>query len=164
MTDTISAGDIGQDVYSLLVPLEGQRLLVPRTCVAEVVGYHEPEQRAGTPPWFLGTLNWSGREIPCVSFELAMGIDVPEGSSRSRVVVFNAIGGSLMLPYFGVVAQGFPQLVRVNADVLQADPESDFDEDSPVICRLRMLNERPLIPDLERLEMMIHEVQALVSD
>jgi hypothetical protein len=27
------------EIYGLLVPLSGERLLVPRGCVAEVVGY-----------------------------------------------------------------------------------------------------------------------------
>jgi chemosensory pili system protein ChpC len=47
--------------------------------------------------------------------------------------------------------------VRVNADVLRPDPSRSFPERSPVICQVRMINETPLIPDLERLEKMIAE-------
>ena len=31
--------DLRDELYSLLVPLAGERLLVPRACVAEVIGY-----------------------------------------------------------------------------------------------------------------------------
>ena len=47
-----------------------------------------------------------------------------------------------------MLTQGFPQLVRVNADVVRPDPSRSFPERSPVICQVRMVNETPLIPDL----------------
>jgi len=49
------------------------------------------------------------------------------------------------------------QLVRVNADVIRPDPSRSFAERAPVICQVRMVNETPLIPDLQRLEEMIAE-------
>ena len=68
---------------------------------------------------------------------------------------------------FDLLAPDFPhrernrsreiQLVRVNADVVRPDPTRSFPERSPVICQVRMINETPLIPDLERLEQMIAE-------
>jgi len=51
--------------------------------------------------------------------------------------------------------QGFPQLVRVNPHVIASDNSRAFPERSPVLCQVRMVNELPLIPDLERLEEMI---------
>jgi chemosensory pili system protein ChpC len=72
-------------------------------------------------------------------------------------VIFHAAGGQVKSGYFGMLTQGFPQLVRVNADVVRADPSRTFPERSPIICQVRMVNETPLIPDLERLEQMIAE-------
>jgi chemosensory pili system protein ChpC len=59
--------------------------------------------------------------------------------------------------HFGMLTQGFPQLIRVNADVVLPDSSRSFPERSPVICQVRMINETPLIPDLQRLEQMIAE-------
>jgi chemosensory pili system protein ChpC len=56
-----------------------------------------------------------------------------------------------------MLTQGFPQLIRVNADVVLSDSSRSFPERSPVICQVRMANETPLIPDLLRLEQMIAE-------
>ena len=53
------------------------------------------------------------------------------------------------------MTQGFPQLVRVSPQVIAADGSRAFPERSPVLCQVRMVNELPLIPDLERLEEMI---------
>lgn len=145
-----------EELYSLLVPLADERLIVPRACVAEVVRYAQPRRPEGAPPWLLGTIDWSGRALPLVSFEGAIGRDVPEGTGRARVVVFYASGGRLKTGYFGLVTQGFPQLVRVNRSVLKLDSAAgEWPEGAPVLCRVRMINEYPLIPHLERLEEMI---------
>jgi len=58
------------------------------------------------------------------------------------------------------LTQGFPQLVRVNPDVLTADPEFTAEPGSPILCRARMIHEYPLIPDLARIEEMIAELPA----
>lgn len=149
--------DTPTELYSLLIPLHEERLLVPRVCVAEVIGFNEPHAAPEHyPDWFLGLVNWSGRQLPLVSFEGALGKAVPESRTRTRIVVFHAMGRE---GYFGVLTQGFPQLVRVNPDVLSAEPDQHWREDDPVICRIRMINEYPLIPDIERLTRMIDELR-----
>jgi chemosensory pili system protein ChpC len=139
------------------VPLLGERLIVPRACVAEVIGYQAPAEMTNAPPWYVGVVSWNGRSVPVVSFEGAFGQTLPTVSNRTRIVVLHATGGKLQSGYFGMLTQGFPQLVRVNADVVRPDPTRSFPERSPVICQVRMINETPLIPDLERLEQMIAE-------
>lgn len=144
-----------EELYSLLVPLSDDRLIVPRACVAEVVRFSEPSQQEGAHSWMLGTVAWNGRPLPVVSFEGALGKDVPAVTGRTRIVVFFSSTGRLKNGYFGVITQGFPQLVRVNKDVLKLDAKEGWPEDAPVLCRVRMINEFPLIPDLEKLEAML---------
>jgi chemosensory pili system protein ChpC len=148
--------ELRDELYSLLVPLAGERLIVPRACVAEVIGYQVPAEMTNAPPWYVGVISWTGRNVPVVSFEGAMGLALPSVSTRTRIVIFHAAGG-LKAGYFGMLTQGFPQLVRVNAEVVRADASRSFPERSPVICQVRMVNETPLIPDLQRLEEMIAE-------
>ena len=149
--------DETQELYSLLVPLSEDRLIVPRACVVEVVRFSKPDTEAGAHDWMLGTVNWNGRELPVASFEGALGKEVPVATGRTRIVVFYAITGHLKSGYFGVLTQGFPQLVRVNKDVLQLSETKGWPESAPVLCRVKMINEFPLIPDLERLENMLAE-------
>jgi len=144
-----------EELYSLLVPLTDDRLIVPRTCVAEVVRYSKPDLEEGSHKWMLGTLNWNGRQLPVVSYEGVLGKDIPVATGRTRIVVFLAITGQLKAGYFGVLTQGFPQLVRVNRDVLKLDATDGWPKDAPVLCRVKMINEYPLIPDLEKLELML---------
>ena len=125
-------------------------------CVTEVINYQAPTPMEGAPPWYLGTIAWGGRRVPLVSFEAACGKALPRTSGRTRIVVMQGItdqaGGN-----FAVLTQGFPQLVRVSADVVHADDSRSFGERMPVIGQVRMVNETPLIPDFERLEGMIAE-------
>lgn len=144
-----------EELYSLLVPLVDERLIVPRACVAEVVRYTPPVQRDGNQNWMLGTIGWNGRDLPVVAFEGAIGKDVPAPTGRTRVVVFYSATGGVRCGYFGILTQGFPQLVRVNEEVLQREATEGWAEGAPVLCRVKMINEFPLIPHLEMLEGMI---------
>jgi len=146
-----------QEIYSLLVPLAEGRLIVPRACVAEVVGFQVPSEMTGAPPWYIGTVPWNGKAVPLVSFEGACGQNMPVASGRTRVVVFHCLGTRLDGGNFAILSQGFPQLVRVSSDVVRPDNSRVFAERAPVICQVRMVNETPLVPDLERLEEMIAE-------
>jgi chemosensory pili system protein ChpC len=155
--------ELREELYSLLVPLVGERLLVPRACVAEVIGYQTPADMTNAPPWYVGLVTWSGHSVPVVAFEGALGAALPSISGRTRIVVFHAPGGKIPSGYFGMLTQGFPQLVRVNADVIRPDASRSFAERSPVICQVRMVNETPLIPDLQRLEEMIAEETSVLG-
>lgn len=144
-----------EELYSLLVPLAEDRLIVPRACVAEVVRFSTPEQEAGAHDWMLGNVNWNGRPLPVVSFEGTLEKEVPAITGRTRIVVFYANSGQLKTGFFGVLTQGFPQLVRVNRDVLELHTTDGWPKEAPVLCRVKMINEFPLIPDLDKLEAML---------
>jgi chemosensory pili system protein ChpC len=152
------------EVYSLLIPLADSRLLVPRACVAEVIGYQMPSPMEGAPTWYLGLVNWNARSVPLVSFEGACGQMIPPASGRSRIVVFHALAGRAESSFIGIVSQGFPQLVRVSNDVVRPDNSRSFPDRMPVLCQVRMLNETPLLPDLERLESMIADETSVMPE
>ena len=149
------------EVYSLLIPLMDGRLIVPRACTAEVIGFQTPSEMTGAPPWYIGTIPWNGRQVPLVSFEGTCGQNIPPVSGRTRVVIFHCFGDKLDGGVFGLVSQGFPQLVRVSTDVVRPDTSRVFPDRTPVICQVRMSNEAPLVPDIERLEEMIAEETSL---
>jgi chemosensory pili system protein ChpC len=144
-----------EDLYGLLVPLLDERLLVPRACIAEVTALQGLQEMPGAPPWYLGVTPWNGRSIPVISFEGTCGQRIPTIGGRTRLVVFTCLGQKLPSGHFGIVTQGFPQLVRVSSSVIAADNSRVFPERAPVLCQVRMVNELPLVPDLDRLEEMV---------
>ena len=153
----VSAED--EELYSLLVPLVDERLIVPRACVAEVVRYTPPAQKATDSPWMLGhdQLERQGPAGHRVRGGHRQGSAATDRPHTGRRVPLSTTG-NVRSGFFGMLTQGFPQLVRVNEEVLKFQSKDEgWSEDAPVLCRVKMINEFPLIPDLEALEGMIAE-------
>lgn len=140
------------EVYSLLIPVAGGKLILPRVCVAEVMGYTRPRPLDSVPAWLLGLVHWQDQELPLVSFEGLCGRRIPERANRTRVAVVYGVSASMEPPVFALMTQGYPYLVRVNASVLSQDADEAYDPEQPVLARVHMANERPVIPDLEAIE------------
>ncbi len=138
------------EIYSLLIPLDQERLIVPRSSVAEVIRYVEP-QEGNKASWMCGFVGWTSVRIPVVSLERMCGMTPPVPAGRTRIVVIHPVSGGDLGPY-GILAEGFPQMVRVSREVLELDPAYKAQEDVPLICRVSMLHEQALIPDLEAIE------------
>ena len=152
------------EIYSLLVPLAAERLLIPRSCVAEVIGFQPPSEMTGAPPWYLGLVAWNGRNLPLISFEGCCGENIPAASSRSRIVILHAVSPRIDAGYIGLISQGFPQLVRVSREIVAVDGSRSFPQRSPIICQISMLNESPLVPDLDRLENLVADETSILPD
>jgi len=151
------------ELYSLLIPLREERLLVPRICIAEVIAFADaPELPEGEfPDWFVGAVEWSGRRVPVVTLDGDQSHGAEQRRGRRRIVIFHALTPRLAGRYYGILTQGFPQLVRVNREVLTADQEYVAPPDRPILCRVRMIHEFPVIPDFEKLENMVAELPAI---
>ncbi len=146
------------EIYCQLIPLRQLRLIVPRTCIAEVIRYATPQRHGADhqPGWFRGLVSWTSLRIPVISFEELCGREAGEPGGRTRIAIFNALSGKLDTGYYGILTEGFPQLVRVNREVMKLDERQAWPGEGPVICQIRMINEYPLIPDLLHVEDMLH--------
>jgi chemosensory pili system protein ChpC len=144
------------EIYCQLIPLRQIRLIVPRTCIAEVIRYVKPDKPWAASSWFRGFVPWTTLRIPVLSFEELCGRDAGEPGGRTRIAIFNAMSGRLDTGYYGILTEGFPQLVRVNREVMKLDERQAWPAEGPVVCQIRMINEYPLIPDLERIEELLH--------
>src|SRR2546429_6688681 len=88
------------EVYSLLVPLIDARLIIPRSCVAEVIGFQTPSEMTGAPPWYIGTVPWNGKAVPLVSFEGACGQMIPPASGDRKSTRLNSSHGYISYAVF----------------------------------------------------------------
>jgi chemosensory pili system protein ChpC len=140
------------EIYCLRVQLANEQLIIPRSCVAEVIAWQTPAEFFPAPGWCLGSILWEGRQVPLVSFEALRGQPVPPHSGRARLVLLHTVSPQLQAGAVAILAQGFPQLVRASADLLRTDPTRSFDDNDLVICQVRLLDDSSLVPDLARLE------------
>ena len=147
------------EIRSVLVQTAGGRLLLPNASVAEVLVWTQPQALPAAPAWLLGQFEWHGRQVPLAAFAPMVGLAEETALPNSRIVVLKALGGNSELPYFALLAQGFPRLAAVPRDGLLAEAT---EEDLPPGVHMRVLleDETALLPDLDKLEGMLAEALA----
>jgi chemosensory pili system protein ChpC len=146
---------IAEELYSLLVPLKSGRLIVPRSCVAEIIRFPAQSAAADADNWLRGTAKWNNQDIPVVSFETLCGEAPSAASGRTRVVVFHPLGGADGCPHYGLLSEGFPQMIKLNREVVVLDDSYRVADGAPLICQISMLKDHALVPDLESVEQKI---------
>ncbi|HEC29769.1 MAG TPA: chemotaxis protein CheW [Gammaproteobacteria bacterium] len=141
-------------VRSLIIPLKHDKLLLPNASLAEIITYTSPDPIDGSPEWCAGILTWRGQGIPLLSFEALQGGVMAKSGDKSRVAVFNALGGKKELPFFAFVVEGIPHLVNANQSVVTALAEHTG-VDVGVSAHVMVEAEPMIIPDLDQIESMI---------
>lgn len=147
-------------VRAVLIPITGAQLLLPATCIAEVVNYTSPQPRDPAPPWFQGQLAWRGEIIPVVAMEHLLGSSLVPHGHRSRIVVCNALGETPGLDYIGILARALPRLVQVTPDNIS--PRKDGEGPPPgILAEAEVAGEPTLILDLDSIEAKLIELLEL---
>ncbi|HIP53349.1 MAG TPA: chemotaxis protein CheW [Chromatiales bacterium] len=103
----------GEELLALLIPLHEDFMLLPNAAVAEVIGYREAEPLAHTPDWLAGEIQWRREPTPVIRFERLAGLPAGPPGHRARICMVNTLTPESRIPYFGVIAQGIPRLVRI---------------------------------------------------
>lgn len=143
--------EIESVVRSQLLPLNGMSLVLPNTCIAEVIGYRQPEPVDNAPDWLLGMVDWRGLRIPLVSFERANDQNFDGNTSNMRITVLNGINGDDDLAFYGVLTQGIPRLIAVNKSRINAITKPDTK--LPLALEQTMIDDlHAVIPDQDKLE------------
>lgn len=140
-------------ISSFYLPVTSGKLLLPNVSVAEVVDFQEPEQdEESNPDYYLGKIRWRGLLLPLLSFEVANEARF-ELSSNSRIAVINSVGVSNeALPFFAVVTQGIPRLVKITNDSIESTGEPNGPAQSAIV---RVDGEEASIPNMEYLESLV---------
>lgn len=145
-TQTLLSGPQVNQIATLLLPVSGRVLVLPNVSVAEIIPYRNPVADEDVPTWFLGHIEWRAQTVPVVSFE-AINDEPFAGRDRNRrIAVLNAVAEHPGLPFFGIVTEGLPRLMRVMADELASDGESGAGPAE--LMRVVVSGESAVIPDL----------------
>lgn len=138
------------EVRCLLIPTDGETLLLPITTMAEVVDITQLEAMDDTPPWLLGQIEWESRQVPVFSFSaLINGRDVGTLSARSKIMILKSLSASARMPYLGLLLAGLPRPIVVKEDALVST--GDEKKSMGVYSRITIEEQDAIIPDLDRL-------------
>jgi chemosensory pili system protein ChpC len=150
---------VASDIRAVLIQTEAARLLLPNATISEVLSYAEPDPVDGAPDWLLGTIRWRGWLLPLVAFAPLSGHGPEQGGLGHKVVVLKALGGQATMPYFALLAKGFPRLVAVSREGLAGDAD-DGELEPGVLARVRFNDEAALVPDIDGIELALRAALA----
>jgi len=140
------------EVSSLMIPLGEKSLLVPNSCIVEVVPKAGQLSTSGEYPWLLGDLSWRNLTLPCISFEHLSGTNTEPAEYQGSVAIFNTMGDAFAKRFYAMSIYGIPRLARVT--------EEEIVEDSQVTnayekLYLKLNGESCVIPDVDAIETLL---------
>ena len=135
-------------VYCQVLPVVDRRLLVAHKVVVEILPLPNVATPGAPPP---ATVAWRAGELPLLCFECLCGDRAPDVNPRTRVAVLQLPGPAGEPIHAGLLIQGYPQMVPVEEDQLEALPLTAADDGAPVLFRVRFARGEMLIPDLSAL-------------
>lgn len=135
-------------VYCQVLPVVDRRLLVAHKVVVEVLPL--PNVAAPDAP-LPASVDWRAGELPLLCFECLCGDPAPDANPRMRVAILQLPGPAGEPIHAGLLIQGYPQMVPVEEDQLEALPLTAADHGAPVLFRVRFARGEMLIPDLSAL-------------
>jgi chemosensory pili system protein ChpC len=137
-------------LHCMMIPANGETLLLPTSAMVEVVDYSEPEPVESTPPWLLGQFEWEGRQVPVFSFgALINGGEVEEAPAHARIMILKSLNEGGRVPYLGLLMDDLPRPVQVKEKELHET--GDEKKSLGVFCRATLGDDEAIIPDMDRL-------------
>src|SRR5690554_3716235 len=151
---------VPSDIRAVLIQTGAARLLLPNATISEVLSYAEPDPVDAAPDWLLGTIRWRGWRLPLVAFAPFTGQGPEQGGLGHKVIVLKTLGGQPTMPYFALLTKGFPRLVTVSPDRLEALDGADGQAQVGVRASVRFNDEPAVIPDIDGIEQALRQALA----
>lgn len=111
-------------IRSVLIPITGERVLLPNATVAEVITFASPDPVEGSPDWLMGRVVWRGWRVPVFSLSMLGGWAEQEPEAGAKIAILKALGGNKDTPFMAMVTQGFPRLVTIGEESLEVAPQT----------------------------------------
>jgi len=143
-----------REIRGVMIPVTNDRVLLPNATIAEVITYVMPEKIQNAPAWLLGRMPWRGWRLPLFSFAMLTGRAESENYSNAKVTVLKALGGDSKMPFFAMLAQGFPRLTTITPDLLVPSGDENAHV-AGVRAEVLVRDDHATIPDLEGIQAMV---------
>lgn len=145
-----------KDVYSFLIPMQKDHLLVPNTIVAEIVPFMNVtlfKDAETSAEWNIGNVVWRNQTIPVVALERIQGQQDLGDIRRARIAIVYTLQGNHEIPHVALLVRGVPRLVPVtddNSKMLEETPSEDA-----ITAWVEVDGKKAQIPNLQHLEQMV---------
>jgi len=149
-------------IRSLLISIQGGRLLLPTAVVAEITPYKKIISTAhktivSMPPWLLEVVEWRGQNIPLLSLEKILSLPLAPLTTESHVVVLYGLEFIQITPFYAFVAATIPHVLSVSEDDLTA--QRDIKRNGLVYSAKLNEKETVFLPDVNFFENLLRKSQ-----
>lgn len=144
-----------KDVYSFLVPMLEDSLLLPNTVIAEIVPFMNVTLDVGVEEndeWKVGTVVWRNISIPVIALERLQGKKDLGDIKRSRIAICYTLNGNQEVPFVAIMVRGIPRLIPVDSDNSEYISDSSHSSGDGVKAWVKVEGKKALIPDLDLIE------------
>jgi len=152
-----------QLIKCVILTLLKDNVIVPNALVAEIISVKEVAESENAPKWFLGKMNWRGKDVPLLSFEAAAGNEISKVNLNTQAVVLYAVGkdgDDVESPYLGLVMSGVPHVSHFSREQITTDSEGQENHHPMVAQKVRVNGARVSILDVDAMVSMAQELAA----
>ncbi len=149
-----------QEVFSFLIPMQQDNLLMPSESVAEIVPFMNVDMfesaEKGTD-WHIGNLAWRNMNVPVISLERLQGTQDLGDVRRARIAVIYTLNANQEIPYLAFTVRGIPRIIPVddnNSEMLDANPS-----EQGVAAWVSVASKKAMIPDMDAMEILAKEIR-----
>ncbi|WP_144392320.1 chemotaxis protein CheW [Pleionea sediminis] len=146
------------EVYSLMIPIIEQSILLPNATVSEIVPFSDVELDKTGPDWYIGTVHWHGQDLPMVSLDVMNGASDAQANKRARVAIVNTLNEHEDMTHIGIVVQGIPRLTHVTEPSVSMVEGAELGAADKAKVQIGSI--QSTIPDLDKIESLIRELRS----
>jgi len=149
-----STGKPETGLACILIDIGGQKALLPKSSMNEIIKYQKPEAFETAPEWLLGSLEWKNWQVPIISYARLSGVGSDTKKAGSHIIMIKSLANNRQMPFIGVVISAAPVSLNLEdrdiVENLEATPALG------VFSTVKLAGkEDALIPDLDRLNQLV---------
>ncbi|NOX49361.1 MAG: chemotaxis protein CheW [Gammaproteobacteria bacterium] len=142
------------ELSCVLIPAEGEQLLLPNVCVAEIVPWRRIKEVSATPSWCMGFVGWRGQNIPVIHYRGFSEQSESPGAARC-LVVMNRARHSTGPAFYGIAAVSLPRMLQlVGEDLVNQEAELGIAD----ALKVTLGTDHATIPNLSFIEDRVQEL------
>lgn len=136
------------ELSCVVIPTDGESLLLPNVCVAEIVPWRRIKEMNDGPSWCLGFTGWRGLTIPVLHYQGFSDKNAQPPEARC-LVVMNRARTRDSIPFYALAARSLPYMVQLVESDLSTSKEGLNTAD---VMKVELGNSLATIPDLAYIE------------
>ena len=149
-----SAGKPQTGLACILIDFGGQKALLPKSSMNEIIKYQKPEPFETAPEWLLGSVEWKNWQVPVISYARLSGLGSDTKKAGSHIIMIKSLANNRQMPFIGVVISAAP--IRLNLEDRDIVENLETTPALGVFSTVKLAGkEDALIPDLDRLNQLV---------